>query len=396
MNHQHLSDLIRERLPGLTAVRQALHRQPELAHREFETAARVREQLAGLGLRVFDPFLKTDVVALLEGNSAGPNVTLRADMDALSVAEKSDLPYRSQVPGVSHACGHDGHTAMLIGAAQVLSRLRDSFRGTVRFVFQPGEEIVAGARDLIAQGILDDPAPDAILALHGWPGIAPGVVASRPGAMMAASDMFRITVKGKGAHGSMPEKSIDPILTGARIVEALQCIPGHRIAAVEPVVVSVGRFQGGSEVNVIPETATVEGTVRYLEREIGGQVARHLENLVKGTCLAMGAEFDLEYVRDYPPTHNDAALVGAAKKLVTELFGAEGWFDIAKPSMGSEDFSYFLRWGPGAMFRLGMGENSPLLHSPYYNFNDAALERGIHFLVAMTLEKLAPDRNRRD
>ncbi|NLC71690.1 MAG: amidohydrolase, partial [Desulfuromonadaceae bacterium] len=298
-------------------------------------------------------------------------------------------PYRSRVEGVSHACGHDGHSAMLIGAAAVLSRLRDSIEGTVRFVFQPGEEIVAGARDLVAKGILADPCPKAVLAIHGWPGIGAGVVGSRPGPMMAAADMFRITVKGKGAHGSMPEKSIDPILIGARIVEALQCIPGHRIAAVEPVVVSVGRFRGGSEVNVIPETATVEGTVRYLKPEIGERAAEHLENLVKGTCLAMGAGYQLEYSRDYPATHNDAALVAQARKLTTETFGENSWLDIPSPSMGSEDFSYFLQQAPGAMFRLGMGESSPSLHSPYFNFNDQALERGIHFLVAMTLNVLA-------
>ncbi|NLV23622.1 MAG: amidohydrolase [Deltaproteobacteria bacterium] len=391
MNHQRLAQLIRDIIPTVIAARHALHRQPELAHQEFRTAALVRQHLAPLGLEVKPPFLNTDVVALLRGADDGPNVTLRADMDALSVTEKSELPYRSEVPGVSHACGHDGHTVMLIGAALVLARMRDLLRGTVRFVFQPGEEVVAGARDLIAKGILADPPPKAVLALHGWPGVGAGAVASRPGPMMAAADMFRITIKGRGAHGSMPEKSIDPILIGARIVDALQCIPGHRIAAVEPVVLSVGRFHGGSQVNAIPETATVEGTVRYLKPAIGQQAAEHLERLVKGTCLAMGAGYELDYRRDYPPTHNDPALVARARTLVMETFGAGSWFDLPSPSMGSEDFSYFLQQAPGAMFRLGMGKNSPSLHSPYYDFNDNAVARGIHFLVAMTLDLLTSD-----
>jgi amidohydrolase len=388
IDHQRIDKQISEILPEIIRIRHRIHRNPELAHKEHATAEFVREVLASLNIRIAKPYLGTDVVGIMDGNGPGDNVTLRADLDALPVPEKTGLAYRSKVEGISHACGHDGHVAMLIGAAQVLDEMRDSFPGSVRFVFQPGEEIVAGGRDLVAKGCLDDPLPKAIFALHGWPGVDTGVIASRPGEFMAAADFFEITVQGKGAHGSLPELSVDPILTGARIVEALQAVPSHRISALEPVVMTVCRFQSGYEKNVIPDTARLEGTVRYLNVDIGKEIPEHMEEVVRGICDSMGASYNFSYTRQYLPTRNDPQLVGIAKNTVGRVFGPEWWKDMPRPSMGSEDFSFYLHKAPGAMFRLGMGKDRPSLHSPFYDFNDEAIPRGIHFLVAMTLEML--------
>ncbi|MBN2428450.1 MAG: amidohydrolase [Deltaproteobacteria bacterium] len=383
-----LHERIAEILPEIITIRHQLHRHPELAHGEQASAALVRETLAPLHLRMLPPFLETDVVALMDGREAGSNVTLRADLDALPVPEKTGLAYASQIEGLSHACGHDGHVAMLLGAAMVLDGLRENFHGSVRFVFQPGEEVVAGGRDLVAKGCLDDPSPKAVFALHGWPGVDTGIIASRPGEFMAAADFFEIRVQGKGAHASLPELSVDPILIAARIVEALQAIPSHRISALEPVVMSVCRFHSGYEANVIPDSAVLEGTVRYLNMDTGREVPEHMETVVRGLCDAMGASYDFNYTHRYHPTRNDPRMVAVAKDVVISAFGSDGWKDMAKPSMGSEDFSYYLLKAPGAMFRLGMGKNRPPLHSSFFDFNDEAIPRGIYFLVAMALRVL--------
>jgi amidohydrolase len=388
MLNQRIHEKIAEILPDIISIRHQLHRHPELAHNEHMTSALVREELDRLHLRVLRPFLETDVVAIMEGREKGGNVTLRADLDALPVPEKTGLPYVSQHDGLSHACGHDGHAAMLLGAARVLDGLREYFSGSVRFVFQPGEEVVAGGRDLVARGCLEDPPPKAVFALHGWPGVATGVFASRPGEFMAAADFFEVVIKGKGAHASLPELSIDPILTGARIVEAFQAIPGHHISALEPVVISVCSFRSGYEVNVIPDTAVLAGTVRYLNPDTGRVIPEHMETLISGLCRAVGATYDFTYNHRYRPSRNDPRLVAMAREVVSTLFGGEGWRDMAKPSMGSEDFSYYLLKAPGAMVRLGMGKDCPSLHSSHFDFNDEAMVRGIHWFVAMVLKIL--------
>lgn len=388
IDFQQIEKQIAEILPEIVQIRHRIHSYPELAHEEKATAELIRSSLSTLHLRLLPPFLKTDVVAIMDGHEPGANVTLRADLDALPVPEKTGLAYCSQVAGRSHACGHDGHAAILVGAARILDGLRDQFPGTVRFVFQPGEEIVAGGRDLIARGCLDDPLPRAIFALHGWPGVSTGVIASRAGEFMAAADFFEITIKGKGAHASLPELSIDPILTGARIIEAFKAIPSHGISALEPVVVSVCCFQSGYEKNIIPDSARLGGTVRYLSVDAGREIPEMMETMIRGICDSMRASYDFSYHRQYLPTRNDPQVVEIARNLVTDIFGPESWKEMSRPSMGSEDFSYYLQKAPGAMFRLGMGRDRPTLHSPFFDFNDEAIPRGIHFLVALTMETL--------
>ena len=292
---QRLRDEIDRILSEITNIRHVIHRNPEIAVKEHQTAELIRKSLKPTDIRLLEPFLETDVVGILEGKGKGKNVTLRADIDALPIQEKTDLAYASQKDGFMHACGHDGHTAMLIGAALVLNKFRNEFNGSVRFVFQPGEEIVAAGKDLVEKGALKDPRPDAVVALHAYPDIGEGVIASRPGVMLAAADFFKVEIKGKGAHGARPENSIDPVLTAARVVEALQAIVSRNISVLDPVVLSVCRICGGTNSNVIPDSVELEGTTRYFKTELGKKIACDMERIIKGVCDSMGASYEFSY-----------------------------------------------------------------------------------------------------
>jgi hippurate hydrolase len=385
---QQLKNKIDKIVPDLVRVRHTLHENPEIALKEFDTSALIRKLLGEAGIEALKPFLETDVVAMVKGSRPGKNVTLRADIDALPLLEKTGLPYASKRKGTMHACGHDGHTAMLLGAALVLNGLREEFDGSVRFVFQPGEEIVAAGKQLVARGALRDPRPHAVFALHAWSGMPPGALASKPGALLAASDFFTVEVRGKGAHGSRPEVSIDPILTAARIVESLQSIVSREISSLEPAVVSVCRIAGGTNANVIPESVEMEGTTRYLKPELKQKICDAIKRIVKGVCDSMGASFSFKYNSPYIPTINDERMVALGKRVAQRILGAEKWFDLAHPSMGAEDFSYYLQKHRGAYFRLGMGEKSASLHNSHFDFNDKAMTAGILFLVSLALEVL--------
>lgn len=385
---QRLITEVEKILPDIVRIRRAIHQKPEMARVEFETADLVRKTLAPTGMRLLDPFLETDVVALLEGKGKGKNVTLRADMDALPLEEKTGLLYASQKAGFMHACGHDGHTAMLLGAALVLSQFRESIGGSVRFVFQPGEEIVAAGRDLVEKGALLNPEPDAVFALHGVSGLPEGVLASRPGEMMAAADFFNIVIKGKGSHGSRPETSIDPILVAVRVVESLQAVVSRQINPLDPVVLSVCRIAGGTNANIIPDNVEIEGTTRYLKPELRENIQASMERIVKGVCESMGASYEFTYVSPYIPTINHPEIVELGKKITHEILGPSYWMDIKLPTLAAEDFSYYLKRYPGAFFRLGMGLDTPPLHNARFDFNDNAMKNGILFLVSAALEIL--------
>ncbi len=374
-------------LADVVALRHDLHRVPEIACKEVETSRRVRSELAKLPLDVLDPFLETDVVALLRGAHDGPNVTLRADMDALPIHEATDVAYRSQRPGMMHACGHDGHTAMLVGAARVLCGLRDRLHGTVRFVFQPGEEGVATARDLVAAGAIDDPLPKCCVALHAWPGMPVGTIGSMAGPALAAADFYGITVKGRGGHGAMPHLACNPVPVAARIVGALEGIPSGSIAATTPVVVNTCVLHAGSASNVVPGEALIEGTVRYFDEQLAQRLPELIKRVAAGICTAAGAECDCAYRYEYPPTVNSEEVVETGREVAVEQLGAERWVPQTLPVMGAEDFAYFLMKAPGAMFRLGMGETAPL-HNARFDFSDDALGSGVQFLAATALRVL--------
>ena len=374
-------------LPKVIEWRHQIHQNPEMALEEYKTSELVRTVLGGAGVSIREPFIGTDVVAML-GDGKLPNVTLRADMDALPLLEKTGLSYESQNENVMHACGHDGHTAMLMGAALVLKQLESELKGSVRCVFQPGEEVTAAGRDLVEAGALLDPAPSAVLALHGWPGVPVGVISSRAGSMFAAAEMFEITVKGYGAHGSTPYKSIDPLLTACRIVDALQGIVSREANAHDALVVSVCKFNSGLNFNIIPDEAIIGGTVRYYNAELGKKVRRRIEEIANGICVAMGAKCEFEYNAPYMPMNNDAGVVALGKKVVNDVLGKDKWEQLINPSMGGEDFAYYIKDYPGAMFCLGMGEDYCGLHNPRYDFNDDALKNGIMFLVSSALALL--------
>jgi len=277
---------------------------------------------------------------------------------------------------------------MLLGAAFVLNNLRHRFRGSVRFVFQPGEEVVAAGKELVAAGILENPKPDAVLALHAWTGFPVGTIGARAGAAMAAADFFTITIQGRGGHGSKPERTVDPILIATRLVERLYALPSRHIGALDPVVISICSIHGGQSANVIPDEVVLEGSIRYFSKEAGEKLPVLFDTIVRSECEKSGASCLIDYKRPYIPTINNPDIVAIGKSVVEKSQGESGWINVPEPSMGSEDFSYYLENNRGAMFVLGMGENGPQLHNACFNFNDDALKNGILFLVLATLELL--------
>jgi len=385
---QRLSSAITRVLPRVTELRHDIHAHPEMALEERRTSAVIRELMTQTSAEILPPFLETDVVALLAGNQPGPCVTLRADMDALPLNETTGLPYASETPGTMHACGHDGHTAVLAGTALVLNELKDLLPGTVRFVFQPGEEVVAAGRDLVEAGALRSPPQSAAFALHAWPGLPLGIIASRPGVLMAAAEFFTIRIEGVGGHGSRPEVAVDPILTGARVVEALQTVVARRVSALDSAVLSVCRFTGGTNGNIIPDSVELEGTTRYLTQDVGRAIAAEVERIVTGVCDSMGASCTIDYTPSYLPTTNDDAMVALARTVVEDHLGPDQWLTMDAPCMGGEDFAYYINDTPGAMVWLGMGETCAPIHNPNFNFNDGAIENGIRFMSAIAIETL--------
>jgi amidohydrolase len=384
-----IDDSIHSLLPDIIDIRHVLHAQPELSLKEYRTSEYIRARLAKLDVELLPPFLSTDVVALLGGYKQGNNVTLRADIDALPIIEENTFPYCSNNHGVMHACGHDGHTATLLGTAMILVKYKDQLEGSVRFIFQPGEEVVAGGRDLVAKGILTNPSPDAVLALHGWPGYPAGTIGSKSGALMAAADFYKIRIMGEGGHGSRSDQKNNPILLASNIVSRLTSIPEREFNHDDPVVVSITKFTGGTASNVIPSEVTMEGSARYFSESAGERIPALFEEVLRTACKGTGLKYELAYDRPYIATVNDPGIVNECRRLTKQFMGASAWIDIQEPVMSAEDFSYYIRGHPGGMFFLGMGEDGPGLHANTYDFNDQALTYGIKFLVISALSLLS-------
>lgn len=373
-----------EILPGIIEFRHALHRIPEMAGAEFETARAIRERLAGLDLEVLPPFLGTDVVAILHGRGPGRNVTLRADIDALRVHEETGAAYASRHDGRMHACGHDGHAAMVMGAAELLASRRDSFDGSVRFVWQPGEENRAMGRDLIEAGALENPRADLVTALHGMPGLPVGVLALRNGAMMASCAHFKVTIRGRGGHSSRPHQAIDPVVAAAAIVVELQSVVSRRIDPQQAAVLSVCRIAGGELANVIPDEVVLEGTARALDMKIAAALETGLREVVEAVSRAHRTRCEIDYRLAYPVTLNAPEPTALARRVIRETVGDERFVELAASSMEAEDFAYYLQRYPGVYVKLGTGENCPALHNSKFDFPDAALAAGIEYLVNFT------------
>jgi len=349
-----LKKLAEDQEDEVVKIRRRLHQNPELGFEEKETGRYLAEVLEALGLEVQRGVGKTGVVALLRGGSPGKTIALRADMDALPMQEENEVPYKSQKPGMMHGCGHDAHMACSVGTAMIFSKIRKEIAGNVKFIFQPAEEAPGGARPMIEQGVLENPKVDAILGGHVWGGIDSGKVEVKPGPVMASSDIIRLKIFGKGGHAAQPHKSVDPVAIGSEIVGALQKIVSRQSDPTEAVVISICVFRAGDVFNVIPNEAYMEGTVRTLNNELRAALPEKIEAVIRGITEAFGATYELNYHKDYPVTVNDPGITESFRLSAEKILGEANVGIAAKPSMGAEDFSYFLLEIPGTYIRIGV------------------------------------------
>jgi len=389
--------------PELIAVRHRIHEHPELSNREFETAKLVAERLRELGLDVQTGVAQTGVVGVLRGGRPGPVVAVRADMDALPVTEDTPFPFKSTVRttylgqevGVSHACGHDIHTAVQLGVATVLASMREQLPGTVKFIFQPAEEGAppgerGGARLMIEEGVLEGPRPDVIFGLHASAYLDVGVVGYTPGPALAASDAFRVRIIGRGAHGAAPHLAVDPIVMAAQAIEALQTIRSRNLPPLEPSVVTVGLIRGGTRLNIIPNDVEMQGTVRTYSSEMSLAVERRMREILAGVTAAGGGSYELEYTRMTPATINDTALTARMVPTIARVVGTSNARQI-KPWMAAEDFAYYAQEVPGFFFMLGVvkpGTTSGDHHSTTFMADDGAVPVGIRVMSQVILDYL--------
>ncbi len=371
----------------IVALRRDIHREPELGFDTKKTAEKVLGALDGLPLEVQTGVAENGIVATLRGKDGGPTVGLRADMDALPIHEETGLPFASEIEGKMHACGHDGHTSMLVGAAHALCGMRERLTGTVKFFFQPAEEGGGGGRVMVEEGVADDVA--SVFALHLWPGLPFGTAATKAGPIMAAADAFEMTVRGKGGHGAFPHQTADAIAMAAQIVTALQTLVSREVDPVEPAVVTVGEIGAGSAFNIIPETARLGGTVRTLNEDLRRRMPERIEQLARGVAGGMRGDAELEYQFSYPVTMNDEGAAQHALTVIRDLFGEENTLELPNPAMGGEDFAFFLEKIPGAFIWLGVGEDVSYLHTPTFAFDEEILPHGAALLTALALESLS-------
>jgi amidohydrolase len=377
-------------VPEMTGWRRHLHAHPELGFDCHETAAYVAARLAEIGVdEIHTGIAQTGIVALIDGRGPGPVVGLRADMDALPIHEESGVEHASRVAGKMHACGHDGHTAMLLGAAKYLAETR-GFRGRVALIFQPAEEDGGGAGVMVEEGIMDRFDIAEVYALHNAPGLETGRIITTPGPIMAAVDEFTIVIEGRGGHGAMPHETIDPIPAAVAMVQAIQTIVSRNHHALKDLVVSVTQIHAGTTDNVIPGGAMINGTVRTFEAEVQAMVMARMEAIVAGHAAAFGLKARLDYALGYPATINDAARAGFAAEVAAELVGEDHVDGTAGREMGAEDFAYMLQARPGAYLFLGAGDG-PGLHNAGYDFNDAILPIGASLLARLAERALPVD-----
>ena len=388
-------------LPDVVATRRRLHRRPEMGLQLPETQAVVVEELQALGLEPRLGTTTTSVTALIEGARPGPTILLRGDMDALPLGEDTGLDFASEVPGVMHACGHDTHVAMLLGAARLLTERREALAGRVLLMFQPGEEGFHGAQYMLDEGLLDEATAggpvERAVALHISTRYASGVIALRPGPIMASADRIVATVHGRGGHASTPHLSLDPIPVAAEFILALQTMVTRRVDAFDPAVVTIARISGGTTNNIIPGKVEIEGTIRTVSAGMREKVAGWVRQVADGVAAAHGATIDLEIVPGYPVTVNDADSTTWFRSLAVALAGEAKVDDLAAPLMGAEDFSYVLERVPGLMAYLGARPGSedpataPQTHSNLVVFDENAMALGVALYAAAALDALATD-----
>ncbi len=376
-------DAARRRTDRLVEIRRTLHANPELAFEEHDTSALVQSVMAELGVEMRTGVAKTGVVGTLRGGRAVEGsrcVALRGDMDALPIQEETGLPFASRNPGKMHACGHDSHTTMALGAAMVLAEMRDELPGTVKFLLQPSEEkLPGGASVMIADGALESPKVDMVFGQHVAPRVPAGQVGFCPGLMMASADEIYITIRGRGGHAAMPHLAADPVLAACQLVVALQGVVSRTLDPFKPGVLTIGKIEGGSATNIIPEEVRLEGTLRAMDEGWRRFAHVRIEDTIKGICLAGGVEYELRINLGYPPLHNDPWATGFAQRAARELVGDAAVYD-APPMMGAEDFAYYLQNVPGTFWWIGAGTEEQGcvagLHNPKFTIDESILPVG--------------------
>ena len=377
----------------LTKTRRHIHQHPELGFKEFETSSFVKKELETMGVEVVLLKTETGVLGILRGEKEGSDVVtaLRADMDALPIVEQTGLSYASRNKGVMHACGHDGHTAGLLGVAKLLNSMKDRFSGTVKLVFQPAEEVLGGAESMVESGVLENPKVDTVIALHGWPSLEVGKIGIFYGPYMASADKFTVKITGSGGHGAYPHISADPVLAAAHAVVALQDIVSREIDALDRVVISVCTLEGGKAFNIIPEEVQFSGTVRCLNEEVRKTIEEKMDRIIKGIASTFGCKYELEYLYRVPMLVNDPEVINLVSEAANQALGEGHVVQSDRPAMGSEDFSIFINnVAHGAFIRLGVtnpGEEQMKLHNDRFNFNDEALPIGVAVLTQFVLLK---------
>ncbi len=389
MNTLPAIDALRERL---VTLRHDLHAHPELAFAEHRTSERVAAFLRDIGITPRVGLAGTGVVGVLKAGDGNGAIALRADMDALPVREQNRFPHRSRHDGRMHACGHDGHTAMLLGATAYLAATR-RFDGTVVFIFQPAEETDGGARVMIEQGLFRDYPVDAVFGMHNWPGLPAGQFAVHAGPVMACADQFDIALRGHGAHAAMPQQGRDPLIAGAALALALQNVVSRELDPTDAAVLSITRlFAGGEAYNVIPGEARLGGTVRAFRPEVQDRIEQAMQRICAGVAAAHGVQATLDYRRGYPPTVNTPAQAERCRRVLIDLVGEGNVRTDLPPSMGAEDFAYMLRERPGCYVWIGNGlaEGGCMLHNPHYDFNDDILTLGASYWARLVETLLAP------
>ncbi|MGD1900344.1 MAG: M20 family metallopeptidase [Phormidesmis sp.] len=384
----------------LVTWRRQIHQRPELGFEEELTSQFICDRLTAWGINHQRGVAKTGVVAMIEGSGTKadvgenpPVLGIRADMDGLPVQELNEVPYCSVHDGKMHACGHDGHVAIALGTAQYLQTHRDRFCGTVKIIFQPAEEGPGGAKPMVEAGVLQNPDVDALVGLHMWNNLTLGTLGVRSGPMMAATEFFHCTIQGKGGHGAIPQQTVDAVVVGAQVVNAIQTIVSRNINPLKSAVVTVGEFKAGTAVNVIADTAFLSGTVRYFDTDYGHLIPERLEQVIAGVCAAHGASHQLDYHKLYPPVVNDRAIADLVRSVALSVVETPAGVVPECQTMGGEDVSFFLQAVPGCYFFLGSANTEKDLayphHHPRFNFDETALGVGVETFVRI-VEKFCP------
>jgi len=390
MLKDRIDTIVKKIAPEMIELRRKIHEHPELAFEEHRTAALVADSLKGMGIEPKTGIGKTGVVGMIKGSRNGATIGIRADLDALPILEATNLPFASKVAGKMHACGHDAHTVIALGVAKVLNELRAEVPGTVKFIFQPAEETLAGAKAMIDDGVLENPKLDMILGYHNWPQVDAGKVGYLPNVVMASSDAFDLTITGKPGHAAHPHTAIDPIVAAAHLVTLLQSIVSREVAPAVPSVLTIGQIQGGTARNVIAGSVLMKGTVRTLDAAASGQIETSMRRILDGVCPGLRVSYKLDWQRLAPVLRNNKDILAPTLDAAREILGDDHVVPLAAPSMGSEDFAWFAEQVPAAHLRIGSRIDGLecQVHNANYDCNDLAIPTGIRAIAYAAVKLL--------